>query len=180
MTWKCYTLYASKIWKTQQWPQDWKRSVFFPIQKKGNVKECSNYHTIALISHTSKVILKIPQARFQQHVNRGLPDVQAEFSKGRGTRDQIVMIHWIIKKARVPEKYPLLLYWLSQNLWLYGSQQTGKFWKRLKYQTTWPASWEICMQVKKQQLELDIEQQTGSKSGKEDIKAVCCHLAYLT
>ena len=87
-------------WKTQQWPQDWKRSVFIPIPKKGNAKGCSNYHTIALISHASKVMLKILQARLQQYVNFELPDVQAGFRKCRGTRDQIANIHWIIKKAR--------------------------------------------------------------------------------
>ena len=83
------------VWKTQQWPQGWKRSVFIPIPKKGNAKECSNYHTIALISHASKVMLKILQARLQQYVNRELPDVQAGFRKGRGTRDPIANIHWI-------------------------------------------------------------------------------------
>ena len=91
---------CQQIGKTQQWPQDWKRSVFIPIPKKGNPKECSNYHTIARISHASKVMLKILQARLQQYVNRELPDVQAGFRKGRGTRDQIANIHWIIKKAR--------------------------------------------------------------------------------
>ena len=92
---------CQQIWKTQQWPQDWNRTgVFIPIPKKGNAKECSNYHTIALISHTSKVMLKILQARLQQYVNRELPDVQAGFRKGRGTRDQIANIRWIIKKAR--------------------------------------------------------------------------------
>ena len=101
---------CQQIWKTQQWPQDWKRSVFIPISKKGNAKECSNYHTIALISHTSEGILKILQARLQQHVNRELPDVPAGFRTGRGTRDQIANIHWIIEKARVPEKHLLLLY----------------------------------------------------------------------
>ena len=89
-----------QIWKTQQGPQDWKRSVFIPIPKKGNAKECSNYHTIALISHASKVMLKILQARLHQYMNHELPDVQAGFRKGRGTRDQIVNIHWIIEKAR--------------------------------------------------------------------------------
>ena len=89
---------CQQIWKTQQWPQDWKRSVFIPIPKKGNAKECSNYHTIALISHTSKVILKILQASLQQHVNHELADNQAVIRKGRGTRDQIANIHWIIKK----------------------------------------------------------------------------------
>ena len=83
---------CQQIWKTQQWPHDWKRSVFIPIPKKGNVKECSNYCTIALISQASKVMLKILQARLQQHVNHELPDVQAGFRKGRGTRDQIVSI----------------------------------------------------------------------------------------
>ena len=99
-----------QIWKTQQWPQDWKRSVFLPIPKKGNAKECSNYRTIALISHTSKVMLKILQARLQQYMNCELPDVQAGFRKGRGTRDQIANIRWIMEKARVPEKHLFLLY----------------------------------------------------------------------
>ena len=99
------------IWKTQQWPQDWKRSVFIPIPKKGNAKECSNYRTIALILHASKVMLKILQARLQQYVNFKLPDVQAGFRKGRGTRDQIANIRWIMEKAkRVPEKHLFLLY----------------------------------------------------------------------
>ena len=91
---------CQQIWKTQQWPQDWKRSVFIPVSKKGNAKECSDYHTIALISHASKVMLKILQARLQQYVNRKLPDVQAGFKKGRGTRDQIANICWIMEKAR--------------------------------------------------------------------------------
>ena len=91
---------CQQIWKTQQWPQDWKRSVFIQIPKKGNAKECSNYHTVALISHASRVMLKILQARLQQYVNHVLPDVQAGIRKGRGTRDQISNICWIIKKAR--------------------------------------------------------------------------------
>ena len=95
---------CQQIWKTQRWPQDWKRSVFIPIPKKGSAKECSNYCTIALISHTSKVMLKILQARLQQYVNRELPDVQAGFRKGRGTRDQIANIHWIMEKARELQK----------------------------------------------------------------------------
>ena len=97
------------IWKTHQWPQDWKRSVFIPIPKKGNAKECSNYHTTALTSHASKVMLKILQTR-QQYVNCGLPDVQVGLRKGRGTRDQIASICWIIEKATVPEKHLFLLY----------------------------------------------------------------------
>ena len=91
---------CQQTWKTQQWPQDWKTSVFILIPKKGNAKECSNYCTIALISHASKVILRILQVRLLQYVNRELPDVQAGFRKGRGTSDQIANICWIIKKAR--------------------------------------------------------------------------------
>ena len=101
---------CQQIWKTQQWPWDWKRSVFFLIPKKGNAKECSNYCTIALISHASKVMLKTLQIRLQQYVNCELPDVQGGFRKGRGTRNQIANICWIIKKSRrVPEKHLFLL-----------------------------------------------------------------------
>ena len=95
---------CQQVWKTQQWPQDWKRSVFTPIPKKGNAKEDSNYCTIVLISHAIKVILKIFQARLQQYMNRELPDVQAGFRKGRGTRDQIANIWWIMEKAREFQK----------------------------------------------------------------------------
>ena len=102
---------CQQIWNTQQWPQDWKRSVFIPIPKKGNAKECSNYCTIALISHASKVMFKFLQARLQQYVNHELPDVQVGFRKGRGTRDQIANIRWIMEKSkRVPEKHLFLLY----------------------------------------------------------------------
>ena len=96
--------------KTQQWPQDWKRTVFIPIPKKGNAKKCSNYCTTALISHTSKVMLKILQARLQQYVNCELPYVQAGFRRGRETRDQIANIRWIIEKGREFQKHLLLLY----------------------------------------------------------------------
>ena len=123
MLWKCCTQYASKFGKLSSWPQDWKRSIFIPIPKKGNAKESSNYHTIALISHTSKVMLKILQVRLQKYVNSEFPNAQAGFRKGRGTRDQIANICWIIKIARVPKKHLLLLYWLCQSLWLCGSQQ---------------------------------------------------------
>ena len=95
---------CQQTWKTQQWPQDWKRSVFTPIPKKGNSKECSSYCIISLISHTRKILLKILQARLQQYVNHELTDVQAGFRKGRGIRDQIANIHWIIKKAREFQK----------------------------------------------------------------------------
>ena len=113
---------CQQIWKTQQGPQYWKRSLFIAIPKKGNAKECLNYYTIALISHASKVMPQIMQARHQQYVNRELPDIQDGFIKGRGTRDQIANIRWIIKTKRIPEKHLLLLYWLCQSLWLCGSQ----------------------------------------------------------
>ena len=102
---------CQQIWKTDQWPQDWERSVFIPIPKEGNAKECSNYHTIALISHASKVMLKIIQARLQEYMNCELQDAQAHFRKGRGTRDQIANIRWIIEKAReLQKKHLFLLY----------------------------------------------------------------------
>ena len=107
---------CQQIWKTQQCSQGWKRSVFIPVPKKGNAKECLNYRTIALISHASKVMFKILQSRLQQYLNYELPGVQAGFRKGRGTRDQIANIRWIIKKARVPEKHLFLLYSLYQSL----------------------------------------------------------------
>ena len=170
---------CQQIWNTQQWPQDWKRSVFTPIPKKGNAKECSNYSTIALISHASKVMLKILQARDQQYVNCELPDVQTGLRKGRGTRDQISNIHWIIEKAMSSRKTSTsALLTMLKPLTVWITTNCGKFLK--KYQTTWPASWEICKQVKKQQLELDMEQQTGSKLGKEYVEAGYCHPAYLT
>ena len=100
---------CQQIWKTQQWPQYWKRSTFIPIPKKGNAIECSNYHTIALISHSSKVMLKILQARLQQYVNHELPDVQAGFRKGRESRDQIVNTCWNMEKAREFQKNHLLM-----------------------------------------------------------------------
>ena len=152
---------CQQTWKTQQWPQDWKRSVFIPIPKKDKAKECSNYHTIALISHTSKVMLKILQARLQWYVNCELPDVQAGFRKGRGTRDQIANIHWIMEKAREFQKTIYFCFIDYAFVWI--TINYGKFWKRWEYQTTWPASWETCMKVRKQPLELDMEQQTGSK-----------------
>ena len=109
--------------ETQHGPQDWKRSVFTPLPKGGNAKECSNDWAIKRISHASKVMLEILQDRLQQYVNCELPDVQAAFTKGRGTRNQIANISWIIKKSkRVPEKHLFLLYWLRQSIWLCGSQ----------------------------------------------------------
>ena len=122
---------CQQIGKTQQWPQDWKKSVFIPIPKKGNPKECSNYHTTALISYASKVMLKILQARLQQYVNYELPDVQAGFRKGRGTRDQIANIRWIIEKARKFQKNYFYFYFCfidyakAFTVWI--STNCGKF-----------------------------------------------------
>ena len=122
---------CQQIWKTQQWPQHWKRSVFIPIPKKGNAKECSNYHTIALISHATKVMLKIPQVRLQQYVNRKLPDVQAGFRKHRGTRDQIANICWIIKKQKNFRKTSTSASLVTLNpLTVWVTTNYGKFLKK--------------------------------------------------
>ena len=146
-----------------------------------NPKERLNYCTIALISHASKVMLKILQARLQQYVNYEIPDVQAVFRKGRETRGQIANICWIIERESSRKKSSIsALLTMPKPLTVWITTNYGKFLKRWEYQTTWPASWEICMQDKKQQLELDMKQQHGSKSGKEYIKAVYCHPAYLT
>ena len=126
----CQMLHSicQQIWKTQQWPQDWKRSVFIPIPKKGNAKECSNYRTIALISHTSKGMLKILQARRQQYMNRELPDVQTDFRKGRGTRDQIATICWIIEKADSSRKTSIsALLTMPKPLTVWITINCGKF-----------------------------------------------------
>ena len=139
---------VAQIWKTQQWLRDWKRSVFSPIPKKSNAKECSNSCTIALISHVSKVMPKILQARLQQYLNHEIPDVQAGFGY-RSLKKQ--------ESSRKTSTSALLT--MPKPLWLCGWQKNcGKSLKRWEYQTTLPASWEICMQVKKQQLEPDMEQ----------------------
>ena len=128
---------CQQIWKTQQGPQDWKRSVFIPIPKKGNAKECSNYCRVALIAHAGKLILKILQARLQQYVNRELLDVQAGFRKGRGTRHQIANIHWIIKKnerTRITSTSALLTMLKPLTVWI--TANCGKFLKGWEQQTT--------------------------------------------
>ena len=126
-----------QIWKTQQWPQDWKRSVFIPIPKKTNAKECSNYHTIALISHTNKIMFKILQARLQQYMNHELPDVQAAFRKGRRSRDQIANIRWIKKKQESSRKTSTsALLTMPKPLIVWITTNCGKFFKRWEYQTT--------------------------------------------
>ena len=117
------------FWKTQQWPQDWKKSVFTPITKKGDVKECSNYYTIALISHTSKVMLKILQVRLQQYVNRELLDVQVGFRKGRGTRGQIANIRWIIKKQEFQKN---IYFYCIDYAKAFDCVDHNKLWKILK------------------------------------------------
>ena len=130
-----------EIWKAQQWPQAWKRSVFIPIPKKGNAKKCSSYRTIVFISHASKVMFKILQARLQQYVDCELPDVQAGFRKGRGPRDQIANICWIIKRAgefRKTSTSALLTMPKPLTVWI--TTNCGKFFKRWKYQTALPAS----------------------------------------
>ena len=132
---------CQQIWKTQQWPQDWKRSVLIPIPKKGNAKECSNYHTIKLISHASKVMFKILQARFQHYVNQELPNEQVGFTKGRGTRDQIVNICCITEKARECQKNINLCFTMLKPLTVWITTNCGKFFKRWEYWTTFlPAS----------------------------------------
>ena len=141
---------CQKIRKTQQWQQDWKRSVFIPIPKKSNAKECSNYCTIALISHASKVMLKILQAKLQQYVNHELPDVQARFRKGRGNRDHIVNIRGITEKAKEFQKniyFCFIDYAKASDCGV--TTNCGKLWRRWE-SSTWSASWEICMQVRNQ------------------------------
>ena len=135
------------------------RVIFTPIPKKDNDKECSNYCSIAFISHTSKVMLKIHQARLQHYLNWELPDVQAGFRKGRGTRDQISKLHWIIGKAREFQKKTStsVSLMMLKALTMWNTTNCGNFFKRWEYQTTWTASWEIYTWVKKQQLELDME-----------------------
>jgi len=147
---------CQQIWKVQQWPQDWKRSVFIPIPKKGKSKECSN-QTTALISRASKVMLKILQARLQQYLNCELLGVQGRFRKGRGTRDQIDNIHWLLKKQDSYRKTSTFASLTPPKpLTVRITTNCRKFFKRWKYQNTIPASWEICIQIKKQDLELDM------------------------
>ena len=178
---KVLHLICQQIWKTQQWPQDWKRSVFILIPKKGNAKECSNYCTIELISHASKVMLKILQARFQQYMKWELPDVQLDLEKAKKPESKLpTSIGTLIKQenSRKTSASASFTTWKPLTGWI--ATNYGKFLKRWEYQTTWSASWEICMQVKKQQLQPDMEQWAGSKLGKDYIKAVYRHPVYLT
>ena len=168
---------CQQIWKTQQWPQDWKRSVFIPTPKKGNAKECSNYRTSALISHASKVMLKILQARLQKYVNHELPDIQAGFRKGRGARDQIANICWIVEKAREFQKnicftdYAKAFDWITTN------------WEILQEMGI-PDYFTCLLRNLYEGQEATVR--TGHETtdwfqiGKEYIKAVYCHPTYLT
>ena len=171
---------CQQIWKTQRWPQDWKRSVFIPIPKKGNAKECSNYCAIALISHASKVMLKILQARLQQFVNHELPDIQAGFRKGRGTRDQIANICWIIDKAREFQKN---IYFSFIDYAKALTMDHNKLWIILKEMGT--PDHLTCL-LRNLYAGQDATVRTGHgttdwfQEEKEYVKAIYCHPAYLT
>ena len=172
---------CQQIWKTQQWPQDWKRSVFIPIPTKSNAKECSNYCTIALISHASKVMLKILQARLQQYMNHELPDVQTGFRKSRGTRDQIANIRWIIKKAREFQKN--IYFCFIDYVKAFDCVDHNQLWKILKEMGI--PDHLTCLLSN-----LCTDQEATARTGhgttdwfqirKEYIQAVYCHPAYLT
>ena len=161
MLWKCFTQYTSKFGKLSSGHRTGKGQFSFQSQRKAVPK---NAQTTALISHASKVMLKSLQPKLQQYMNHELPDVQAGFRKGRGTRDQIANICWIMAKEESSRKTSLSAFLtMPKPLTVWFTINCEKFFKRWEYQTTWPASWEIYMQVRKQQLELDMEQQTGSK-----------------
>ena len=176
----CCTQYASKFGKLSSGHRTGK-GVFIPVPKKGNAKECSDYCTIAFISHASKVMLKILQARLQQYMNRELSGVQDGFRKTEEPEIKLPTSAGSLKKqesSRQSSTSALLIMPKPLTMWI--TINCGKFWKRWEYQTTWPVSWETCVPVRKQQLELDMEQQTGSKQEKEYAKAVYCHSTYLT
>ena len=170
---------CQQIRKTQQWPQDWKRSVFIPISKKGNAKECSNCHTIALISHASKVMLKILQARLQQYVNCELADVQAGFRKGRGTRDQISSICWIIKKAKEFKKNICFIDYAKA----FDCVDHNQLWKILKemgiphYLTFLLRNLYAGQEAT---VRTGMEHRLVPNRKKECVKAIYCHPVYLT
>ena len=169
--------YVSKSGRPSSDGKDWKRSIFIPIPK-GSTKECANHRTIALISHASKVMLKVLHARLQHYANQELPDVQAGFRKGRGTRDQISNINWIIEKAREFQKNIISVSsTMLQPLTVWIMTNCGSLLEWCEYQTILSVSWETCMWVKKQQLEPCMEQLIGSRSYD---RAVCCHPVCLT
>ena len=167
------------IWKTQQWPWDWKRSVFIP--KKGNAKECSKYFTIGLILRATKLMLKILQAMLQQYVNQELPNIQAGFRRGRGTRDQIANIHWIIEKAREFQKN--IYFCFIDHIKVFDCMDHNKLWKIL--QEMGISDHLTCVlgnlyAGQEATVRTDMEQQTGSKQEKEYIKVVYCYPDDLT
>ena len=175
---KCCTQYASKLGKLSSGHRTGK-SVFIPIPKKGNAKECSNYHTIVLISETSKAMLKTLKVRLQQYVNWKFPDGQAGFRKGRGTRDQIANICWINEKEREFQKNTYVCF--IDYTKAFNCVNHNKLWEILK--KMWipdRSSWENLYAGQREQLQLDIKQQTCSKLGKEYVKVVYCHPTYLT
>ena len=163
MLWKCCTQYASKFGKLSSGHRTGK-GVFIPIPKKGNAKECCNCRTIALISQASKIMLKILQVRIQQYVNRESLMFKLVLEKAEEPEIKMPTSDGSWKKQESSRKTSIsALLTMPKPLTVWITINCGKFWKRWEYQTTWPASWEICMQVRKQQLELDMEQQTGSK-----------------
>ena len=180
MLWKCCTKYASKFGKLSSGHRTGKGQFSFQSQRKAMPK--NNQTTVQLYLFHTLAMLKILQVRLQQYMNWEFPDVQAGFSNGRGTRDQIANICWIIEKARELQKKTSTSASLTmlKPLTVWITRNCAKFLKIWEYQTTLPASWETCIQVKNKQLELDMEQQTGSKLGKEYVKAVYCHPACLT
>ena len=178
---KCCTQYASNNGKLSSGHRTRKVQFSFQSQRKECQRMFKFPHNCTHFTCYQEIMLKILQVRLQEYINGELSDVQAGFRKGRGTRDQIANIRWIIEKAGSSWKTSTsALLTMPKPLTMWITTNCGKFWKRWEYQTTWPASWEICMQVKCQQLELDMEQETGSKSGKEYLKAVYCHPAHLT
>ena len=179
--WKCYTQYPQQIWKAQHWPQDWERSVFIPISKKDNANESSNYCTIALISHASKVMLKILQPGFSNTWTVNFQMFRLDLEKAEEPETKLPTSIGSSKKQEGSIKISTsALLIMPKPLTVRITTNCRKFLKRWEYQTILHASWEICMQVKKQQLEPDMEKWIGSELGKEYVKAVYCHPAYLT
>ena len=169
------------IWKTRQWPQDWKRSVFIPIPKKGSAKECSDYLAVALISHASKIMLKILQMGLHSTWTENFHMFKLDLEKAEESEIKLPSSIGSSKKQESSRKTSTsVLLTMPKPLTVWITTNCGKFFKRWENQATLPAPWEICMQVRKWQLELDMEQQTDSKSEKKYVKAVYCHPAYLT
>ena len=171
---------CQQIWKTQQWPQDCKRSVSIPVPKKGHAKECSYYHTIALISHASEAMLKILQARLQQYMNCEIPDVQAGFRKDRGTRDQIANIHWIIRKARELEKN--IYFCFIDYAKTFDCVGHNKLWKILKEMGV-PGHLTCLLRYLYAGQEATLRTGHGKRDWfqiRKGVKAIYCHPAYST